>query len=111
MTDKIVVFTTCGSAGEAARIARALVESRLAACVAVTPKVRSVYHWRGALEESTEWALTIKTRRDLFAPLSEQIRRLHSYETPELLALPVVDGSADYLRWMDESLEPVAGGA
>jgi periplasmic divalent cation tolerance protein len=109
MTDKILVFTACGSAEEAERIARLLVESRLAACVAIAPAIRSVYHWRGAIEESEEWALSIKSRRDLFGPLSEAIRRAHSYETPEILALPVAESSAEYMHWMDESLRPVVG--
>ncbi len=108
MTDKILVLTTCGSAEEAGRIARTLVESRLAACAAITPGVRSVYHWQGAIEESEEWSLTIKSRSDLFAPLSAEIRRLHSYETPEILALPVIGGDADYMQWMDGALRPVA---
>jgi periplasmic divalent cation tolerance protein len=90
-------------------MAHSLVESRLAACVAIAPGIRSVYRWQGAIEESAEWALTIKSRRDLFGLLSEEIRRLHSYETPEILALPVVEGGAEYLRWMDESLLPPAG--
>jgi periplasmic divalent cation tolerance protein len=109
MTDKILVFTTCGSAEEAAQIARSLVESRLAACVAVTPGIRSVYRWRGAIEESEEWSLTIKSRRDLFAALSAELRRLHGYETPEILAIPVVEGAAEYLQWMDGELRGTAG--
>ncbi len=106
MTDKIIVLTTCGSADEAKRIARALVESRLAACVAMTPKTQTVYHWDGAIEESEEWALTIKSRRDLFATLSAEVVRLHSYKTPELLAIPIAEGGAAYLQWMDGELGP-----
>jgi periplasmic divalent cation tolerance protein len=109
MTDRILVLTTCGSSDEAARIAHSLVDSRLAACVAIAPEVRSIYRWQGAIEESVEWALTIKSRRDLFAQLSEEIRRLHSYETPEILALPVLQGSAKYLQWMDGALLPPVG--
>jgi periplasmic divalent cation tolerance protein len=104
MTDKILVFTTCGSAEEAAQIARSLVESRLAACVTATPGIRSVYRWQGAIEESEEWSLTIKSRRDLFAALSTELMRLHSYTTPEILAVPVVAGGAEYLQWMDGEL-------
>lgn len=108
MTDKILVFTTCGSAEEAAQIARSLVESRLAACVTVTPGIRSVYRWQGAIEEGEEWSLTIKSRRDLFAGLSTELRRLHSYETPEILAIPVVEGAAAYLQWMEGELRTAA---
>jgi periplasmic divalent cation tolerance protein len=104
MTDKILVLTTCGSAEEAARLARLLVESRLAACVAVTPGVRSIYRWQGAIEESEEWSLAIKSRRDLFEALSAELRRLHSYETPEIMAIPVLEGGAAYLEWMDGEL-------
>jgi periplasmic divalent cation tolerance protein len=106
MTDKIAVLTTCGSEKEARRIARGLVEARLAACVAATPGTVSVYRWKGVLEESAEWSLAIKTRRDLFAAVCAEIRRLHSYETPEIVALQIVDGSPEYLEWMDNELRP-----
>ena len=106
MTDKIVVLSTCGSEKEARRIARGLVDSRLAACVAATPGTVSVYHWKGAIEESAEWSLAIKTRRDLFGAVCAEIRRLHSYELPEIVALQIVDGSPEYLDWMDQELRP-----
>ena len=109
MTDKIAVLTTCGSEGEARRIARGLVEARLAACVAATPGMVSVYRWKGALEESREWSLAIKTRRDLFPAVCAEIRRLHSYELPEIIALQIVEGSREYLEWMDDELRPAAG--
>jgi periplasmic divalent cation tolerance protein len=105
MTDKILVLTTCGSAEEAGRIARALVESKLAACVNIGPGSRSIYRWQGAIEESGEWALTIKSRSDLFEALSMELRQLHSYETPEILVLPIAEGGAAYLRWMDAELK------
>lgn len=101
MTDKIAVFSTCGSEEEAKRIARALVEQRLAACVNVVSPVRSVYRWKGAIEEAEEWLLLIKTRRDLFEKLEERLRALHSYDTPEIVALPMVAGAAAYLDWID----------
>jgi periplasmic divalent cation tolerance protein len=102
MTDKIVVFNTCSSEEEAARVARHLVENRAAACVSIIPQIASVYRWEGAVEQSTEWLLVIKTRRDLFARLSAELRRVHSYQVPELIALPVVDGLPDYLAWLDK---------
>lgn len=86
-------------------MARLLVEERLAACVAVASKVRSYYHWQGKLEESEEWALTVKTRRDLFPALLERIKQAHSYQVPEVLALPVSDGNLDYLDWMERELK------
>jgi periplasmic divalent cation tolerance protein len=101
MTDKIVVLSTCGSAEEARKIARALVERRLAACVNVVPGLESVYRWKGAIEQAPEWLLLIKTTRPLFAPLEAALRALHSYELPEIIAVPVVEGLAPYLAWID----------
>ena len=104
MTDKIVVLSTCGSAEEADRVARRLVETRLAACVNIAPGVRSIYRWQGAIEESTECLLIIKSRRDLLDALEIELRKTHSYEVPEIVALAVVDGSESYLGWMDREL-------
>jgi periplasmic divalent cation tolerance protein len=104
MTEKIVVFTNCGSEEEALRVARALVESRLAACVNILPGVRSVYPWKGAVQEDNEWMLVIKSTRPLFDQLSAALRKAHSYEIPEVLALAVVDGSQEYLDWMDREM-------
>ncbi len=105
MTDKIVVLTTCDSEEEAVELARALVEQKVAACVNILPGVRSVYQWRGKFEDAQEWQLVIKSRRDLFPKLKEAIAAVHSYEVPEVLALPVVDGSESYLSWLDRELD------
>lgn len=105
MTDKIVVFNTCESVEQAERLARSLVEQRLAACVTVISPVRSFYRWEGAVADSAEWLLLIKTSRTLFEKLRAAIEAAHSYDLPELLALPVVEGSAEYLAWMDASLQ------
>ncbi|MBI4889556.1 MAG: divalent-cation tolerance protein CutA [Acidobacteria bacterium] len=105
MTDKILVHSTCSSKDEAERLARALVESRLAACVAITPGVTSFYRWQGAIEQSEEWSLAIKTSRGLFPALRTELARLHSYQVPEILAVPVLDGSEAYLAWMDAELQ------
>jgi periplasmic divalent cation tolerance protein len=104
MSDKIVVLSTCGSAEEAASIARALVERRLAACVNIVPGVRSVYRWKGAVEEAEEWLLIVKSSQALFERLEEELRKMHSYETPEIVALPVAAGSASYLEWLGAEL-------
>ena len=104
MTDKIVVLSTCASAEEAQRMARALVEKRLAACVNVMPGIRSVYRWKDAIEDEEEVLLLIKTSRVLLEELREEIERLHSYEVPEVIALSVVDGSERYLAWMNREL-------
>ena len=104
MTDKIVVLTTCAVESDAERMARALVDGRLAACVNVVPGVRSFYHWKGATESSEEFLLMVKTSRDLFGALRAEMEKLHPYELPELLALPVVAGAEDYLRWLQSNL-------
>jgi len=104
MTDKIVVLCTCASAEEAAKIARHLVENRLAACVTIVPQVRSIYRWKGVVEDASEWLLIVKSRRGLVERLSAEIARLHSYQVPEVVALPLVDGSAAYLNWLDREL-------
>jgi periplasmic divalent cation tolerance protein len=104
MTDKIVVFSTCDSEEQAGRIAHALVEQRLAACVNVLPGVRSIYRWKGEIQEGVEWLLVIKSRRGLMDQLRVTIGKVHTYEVPELLALPVVDGSESYLAWLDREM-------
>lgn len=110
MTDKIVVFCTCASAGEAEAIARRLVEHRLAACASLTRPVKSIYRWKGAVEEAEEISLTIKTRRALFAQVAAEIRKLHSYETPEIVAVQIVDGLESYLSWIETETEGLRAG-
>lgn len=105
MTDKIVVFSTCATEEEAGRLARLLVEGRLAACVSVVPRVRSYYRWKGAVESADEFLLIVKSSRALFEPLRAALEAAHSYEVPEAIALPVVDGAPNYLRWMGENLD------
>ena len=98
-------MSTCSSEEEAERLARMLVERRLAACVNVVPGVRSFYRWQGAIESAAEWLLIAKSSRELFAPLAAALEQAHSYEVPEVLALPVVEGTANYLNWLAASLE------
>lgn len=100
MTGNIVVLNTCGSREEAETLARRLVEERLAACVNVLSPVQSFYRWKGVVENASEWLLLIKTSRDRFAALRAALEEAHSYELPEILALPVVDGSPNYLNWL-----------
>jgi periplasmic divalent cation tolerance protein len=104
MTDKIVVLTSCAAQADAERIARALVAGRLAACVNVASGVRSFYRWKGELESGEEFVLIIKTSRDLFPALRAEMEKLHPYEVPELLALPVVAGAENYLSWLQSNL-------
>ncbi|HEY1203614.1 MAG: divalent-cation tolerance protein CutA [Bryobacteraceae bacterium] len=104
MTDKIVVLVTCSSVEEGRKIARALVERRLAACVNVVTGIESVYRWKGAVEEASECLLLAKTTRGRFDPLQSAVRELHSYELPEVVALPIVDGVEAYLSWIETSV-------
>ena len=104
MTDKIVVLSTASSAEEAEKIARGLVEARLAACVNVVPGMRSFYRWKGTIEDATEWLLVIKSSRGRFEALLAALEKLHSYEVPEVIALSVVDGAKNYLNWVDSEL-------
>jgi periplasmic divalent cation tolerance protein len=95
---------TVPTADEASRLARALVEERLAACVNVLPDVHSVYRWRGAVEESDEILLVAKTTAASFERLRDRVLAMHSYEVPEIIALPIERGNPEYLRWIEESL-------
>ena len=106
MTDKIVVMVTCKSQAEAKKIARAVVKARLAACANVLGgPVESIYRWKGKVETAKEVLVLIKSTRKRFSALEREIRRLHSYDTPEIIALPIVAGSRAYLRWVEESAE------
>ena len=102
MTDKFVILITCGSTAEAKRIARAVVEARLAACVNILPgAITSIYRWKGKVESARERLLLIKTSRKRLGKLQAAVERLHSYEVPEFIALPIAAGSRAYLAWLD----------
>ncbi|GAA0260423.1 divalent-cation tolerance protein CutA [Saccharothrix mutabilis subsp. mutabilis] len=103
MTDNhVVVITTTDREDAATTLARALVEHRLAACVQISAPVRSVYRWNDEVQEDREWQLWIKTAYDRLNDLTDFIQANHSYDTPEVLALPVLAGSPDYLTWITE---------
>jgi periplasmic divalent cation tolerance protein len=102
--ERLVAISTVGKAEDAERIARALVERGLAACVNVVPGVVSVYRWKGAVERDEELLLVIKTRAESFAALRDALVELHPYELPELIAVPIAAGYAPYLDWLDASL-------
>ncbi len=104
MNDKKIVLTTTGSREEAEKIAHALVERRLAACVNLVGPIHSVYHWQGKVETAAEHLLLIKTTAALFDSVAKAIRELHSYELPECIQLPIEAGSAEYLKWIEESV-------
>jgi periplasmic divalent cation tolerance protein len=105
MTDALVVFVTTGSAAEAEIIARTLVAERLAACVNILNPIRSIYRWEGNLQDDQEWLLVVKTNAAHFVALEERIRALHSYQVPEIIALPVVAGAEQSLRWVRKEVE------
>ena len=106
MTDKLIALVTCSSDAEASKIARALVELRLAACVNIhEARVCSVYRWKENIETAHEVLLVIKTSRKRFRTLAAAVERLHSYDVPEVIALPVAAGSARYLAWLGECLQ------
>jgi periplasmic divalent cation tolerance protein len=105
MTDKRVVLVTCGSKKEARKIAQALVQRRLAACVQeIGVPVRSMYRWKGRVESANEVLLLIKTSRKRFSAVSTLVKKLHSYEVPEIIALNIADGSREYLDWITSNV-------
>lgn len=104
MTDKKIVLSTAGSQDEARKIAHALVERRLAACVNVIAPIESIYRWQGKVESAQEWLLVIKTTAGAFIRVRDAIRELHSYDLPECIMLPIEDGSSGYLKWIGDSV-------
>ena len=100
LSDAIVVLMTARSREEAVRLADTLVVAHLAACVQILPEIESVYHWEGKVERAAEILLLAKTTRENFTHLEAAVRALHSYETPEIIALPVTGASAPYLEWL-----------
>ena len=104
MSRHLVVLSTVARPQDALRIARVLVERRLAACVSVVPGLVSLYRWNGAVQQDRERLLVIKTRRAGYAALQRALQSLHPYEVPEILALPVAAGGPAYLAWLDESV-------
>jgi periplasmic divalent cation tolerance protein len=107
MADFIQVLTTTDSKNLAEQIGRALVEQRLAACVQIVGPIASIYRWQGQIETAEEWQCWIKTTRERFAAVEQAIRELHTYSMPEILAIPVVNGSAAYLQWLEEQVGDV----
>jgi periplasmic divalent cation tolerance protein len=100
-----VVFITASSAQEAETIAAALVEKKLAACVNIMPAVQSLFWWEGKLCREQEVFMMAKTKTSLFPKLAAEVKALHSYKVPEIILLPITDGSAEYLQWIEEVTE------
>src|SRR5712691_11116005 len=103
-TEAIVVLLTAANGEEATRLAEMLVNSRLAGCVQIMPEMLSVYRWQGNIERQSEVLLIAKTLSSKFAELEREVRALHSYETPEIVALPVIAGSTPYIEWVIASM-------
>ena len=101
----IMVMLTVGSREEAVRLAEMLVGARLAACVQILPEIESVYHWKGEVRRDPEVLLLAKTTQARFSLLERAVRALHSYETPEIIALPITDASATYLEWLTSTVK------
>jgi len=108
VTDKVVIFVTAASLGEGKKIARHLVETKLAACVNILQPMESVYRWEGKIAEEREFLLIIKSTGELFPEIEAEISKIHSYDTPEIICLPVIEGSRNYLQWVSDSVKPAA---
>ncbi|MCX5849684.1 MAG: divalent-cation tolerance protein CutA [Deltaproteobacteria bacterium] len=104
MKSYIQISTTTETKQQAQKIAQYLVETKLAACVQITGPIESIYRWKGKVETANEWLCLIKTREDLFDKVEAAIKKLHSYETPEIITVPIVKGSKEYLNWLDSEL-------
>ncbi|NJD55575.1 MAG: divalent-cation tolerance protein CutA [Nitrospirae bacterium] len=102
MTDSLVVLITAPNEEDAAAMAKALVEGRLAACVNIVRQIRSIYRWQGKIEDDQEVLMIAKTRKECFAELVNKVRELHTYTVPEIVALPIVAGYEGYLGWLKE---------
>jgi periplasmic divalent cation tolerance protein len=108
VTDKVVILVTVANRDECKKIARHLVEKRLAACVNISQPIESVYRWEGQIAEEGEFLLIIKSIRELFSEIKTEISKVHSYHTPEIICLPVIDGSRNYLQWISDSVKPLS---
>lgn len=104
MSQAILVQTTTSSRQDAQRLAQAIIHHQLAGCVQITGPILSVYRWQDAIQEEEEFLLSIKTIDRAFAPLSNLIREHHSYDVPEIILLPILDGSPDYLEWLKQQV-------
>ncbi len=103
MADEIIILITTSSKEEAAKIGKALVDEHLAACVNIVPEIRSLFFWEGETQDERETLLICKSRQPLLDQLTSRAKSLHSYAVPEIIALPIVGGSADYLAWLKDA--------
>ena len=103
-TLNIVIVITTKNSDEAHKIARALLEDKLIACANIMPGIQSVFWWEGKVDQAEETMMVLKSKRSLFKKIVKKVKSLHSYSVPEVIALPILDGNPDYLRWIDESV-------
>ncbi len=101
--EAVVVYITVPNEQEGVKIARALVGEKLAGCINIVKDIRSIYSWQGRIEDEPELLLIVKSRRQLFNKIKDRVKELHSYTVPEIIAIPVVEGSEDYLNWLQEA--------
>jgi periplasmic divalent cation tolerance protein len=101
----VIIFITASSYEEARKVADALVTQKKAACVNIVPKVNSLFRWKGKIEDAEENLLVVKTRAKLLSEVVSTVKAVHSYEVPEIIALPIIEGNPDYLKWIDEETE------
>jgi len=106
MPNHIVIYITTGSLSEAKKIGRTLVEEKLVACSNIISPIRSIYSWQGKICDDKEVLMILKTRKKLFKQIVKRVEKLHSYEVPEIIAMPIVEGSNQYLSWIDEETIP-----
>lgn len=104
-TEYIVVFCTVPNKATAQKIARHLVEEKLAACCNIIPRLTSIYTWENKIQEDAEYLLLIKTQKMIFSRLEDRIKEMHPYSIPEIIALPIIQGNKEYLKWIGENVE------
>jgi periplasmic divalent cation tolerance protein len=104
-TPYLIIFCTVPDVNIAKKISRVLVEEKLAACCNIVSGLNSIYSWENKIQDETELLLIIKSRQDLFSELEQQVKKLHPYSVPEIIALPIYDGNIEYLKWMDENVK------
>ena len=104
MSEYVIVFVTTGSVAEAKQIAEVLVDQQLVACVNIVPEILSIYYWQGKVEKDTEAKMIIKTKSSLLNQLTQTVKNMHSYDVCEVIAVPIISGNSDYLKWIDESV-------
>ena len=102
MTNYIVIYITTGSVNEAKKIGRALVEEKLAACSNIVFPIRSIYSWQEKICDDKEALMVLKTKKKLFNQIVKRVEKLHSYDVPEIIAMPIIEGSSKYLSWLNE---------